>query len=172
MLTDITLLHKPDPISQILRMLNGGARTRRMQRGVYLCGHWNFEREVMEPLAEFWKRDKPPYYMDFPVAFHKRYPVRMSNDDWGTINTISEYGVCDSPEQLLDLYNFEDDTRKLVISMVEVRRERQPPEGGWRYHKWGPYIGEQNPRSEYLYHDNHIERVFTYNIYQVEGEGR
>ncbi|AFU87394.1 hypothetical protein CcrMagneto_gp224 [Caulobacter virus Magneto] len=82
---------------------------------------------------------------------------------------VESYGVCDSSEQLLacipDL--IDDPDTPYFISMVEVRREHQPASGGWRYHKWGPYIGEHQNRSEYLYDDTHIEAVYTFHIYTV-----
>lgn len=167
MLTDITLFSRPDPVAQVLRMINGGVRTKRLQRGVYLCGHWNFDREVAEPLVQFWKRNEPPFMLELPQTLHKKWPVRPHDNSWEQVDSLSEYGVCDSPEQLLSLYDFDADPRKLVISMVEVRREHQPPEGGWRWHKWGSYIGEQNPEHEYLYYDKHIDRVFTFHIYEI-----
>ncbi|AFU86705.1 hypothetical protein D869_gp209 [Caulobacter phage CcrRogue] len=82
---------------------------------------------------------------------------------------IDSYGVCDGPEQLLALIPdlIDDPDTNYFISMVEVRREHQPDRGGWRYHKWGPYIGEQKPEHEYLYHDTHIESVWTFHIYEV-----
>jgi hypothetical protein len=51
-------------------------------------------------------------------------------------------------------------------------RRRWPwPKSGWRYHKWGDYIGSQNPQSEYLYDDTHIDAVWTFHIYElVEGQ--
>uniref|UniRef100_A0AB74UNK8 Large polyvalent protein associated domain-containing protein n=1 Tax=Caulobacter phage BL57 TaxID=3348355 RepID=A0AB74UNK8_9VIRU len=82
---------------------------------------------------------------------------------------VESYGVCDGPEQLLacipDL--IDDPDTRYFISMCEVRREHQEPNGGWRYHKWGPYIGNQNPQYEYLYDDKHIDAVYTYHIYTV-----
>lgn len=82
---------------------------------------------------------------------------------------IGCYGVVDTPEQLLTFYDFEKDERKLVISFVKIEREAQSSTGGWRYHKWGNYIGNQDPQHEYLYDDKHIDRVYTYHIYEVLG---
>lgn len=74
---------------------------------------------------------------------------------------LPTYGVCDNYQQLLDMYDFENDPRLLFISMVEIRREFQPERDGWRYHKWGLYIGTQNPQCEYIY-------VWTFHIYEMK----
>lgn len=78
------------------------------------------------------------------------------------------YGVCDSYEQVLAHYpELEGDpTRLFVVVMVEVRREDQAEEGGWRWHKWGEYIGTHDIQEEYLYNEVGIDRVFTYSIYE------
>lgn len=78
------------------------------------------------------------------------------------------YGVCDSPEQLLEhLPHLAEDPEAYMVAMVEIRRDRQSDRGGWRWHKWGPYIGTQNPQHEYLYDEKHIDSVFTYHVYRV-----
>jgi hypothetical protein len=80
-----------------------------------------------------------------------------------------KYGVCDYPEQVFEKYpHFRDDDIKRIVTCVEVRRENEVAVGGWRYHKWGKYIGKQRPQSEYLYHDTHIDAVWTFHIYEVD----
>jgi hypothetical protein len=79
------------------------------------------------------------------------------------------YGVCDTWEQLkaaLPPVIFEPG-RDFVITLAVIERAKQDPEGGWRYHKWGPYIGTQNPRHEYLYDDKHIDKVYCWWIYEL-----
>lgn len=84
------------------------------------------------------------------------------------IGINDHYGVCDSPEQLLAyLPHLADDPELYMVAMVEIRREHQSDWGGWRWHKWGPYIGTQNPQHEYLYDEKHIDSVFTYHVYRV-----
>lgn len=76
------------------------------------------------------------------------------------------YGVCDDPMQVVanwpcllldDLEHF--------IAFNEVRRDEQPSSGGWRWHKWGSYIGEHETTQEYLYDEPDIEKVYTFKIY-------
>ena len=82
--------------------------------------------------------------------------------------TIGPYGVCDSVEQLLKACpELEaDKDRRFVITVTPVTRAQQPDSGGWRWHKWGDYIGTQNPQHEYLYDEKHIEEVLVYHIYE------
>lgn len=81
----------------------------------------------------------------------------------------SFYGVCDDYKQVLKNYKdlVEDKSRNYVIGLSTVTRESQPSEGGWRWHKWGNYIGTQNPQHEYLYDDKHIDKVYCYYIYEI-----
>lgn len=81
-----------------------------------------------------------------------------------------EYGVCDNYEQVLEKHKdlFDDTNKNYVVGLSTVKRENQSSEGGWRWHKWGEYIGKQNPQHEYLYDDTHIEKVYCYHIYEIE----
>lgn len=87
-------------------------------------------------------------------------------------NTIpNSYGIIDKPTDILDMWNFTDDPRYFMITVTEIKRENQPASGGWRYHKWGPYYGNQNPQNEYLFDDTHIDSVWVYHIYQIKDDG-
>lgn len=77
------------------------------------------------------------------------------------------YGVCDSIENLLgEEPVLEDSKREFVVTMTPVLRTNQEAEGGWRWHKWGMYIGYQDPQHEYLYDENEINLVYCYHIYE------
>lgn len=78
-------------------------------------------------------------------------------------------GVCDNYEQVLEHKEklLSDTDKKYVVGLSTVRRKDQSPEGGWRWHKWGEYIGTQNPQHEYLYDDTHIDTVYCYRIYEI-----
>lgn len=67
----------------------------------------------------------------------------------------TSYGVCDSPEQFLSKFGgiLDSAVRRFVVSLTPVWRANQPCEGGWRWHKWGPYVGDHDPQHEYLYDD-------------------
>jgi hypothetical protein len=60
---------------------------------------------------------------------------------------IVGFGVCDSPEQLARKFP------KFVgtVWLALVRRINQPSEDGWRWLKWGEYVGEYDISNvEYL----------------------
>jgi hypothetical protein len=94
----------------------------------------------------------------------EHYPILSGDDSFFG----SSYGVCDNPEQILAKFysDLMDPAREFIIVLVEVKRADQEPQGGWRWHKWGEYIGTQNPQNEYLYDDTHIDSVLTYSIYE------
>lgn len=80
----------------------------------------------------------------------------------------SPYGVCDSWEQILEMApGLESDPRPFVVFVSEIRHEGQTSPGGWRWHKWGPYIGNHRPQHEYLADEVGIDRVFVYHIIQL-----
>lgn len=87
----------------------------------------------------------------------------------GAPETKSSYGVADNIEQILEYAQvfIQDPVRQYVIEVAPVRKEHQPESGGWRWHKWGPYIGTQAPQWEYLYDEPDIEEVWTFHIHEV-----
>ena len=77
------------------------------------------------------------------------------------------FGVADNIEQVIDFYNKNECglfSGNHVISYFEVRKS---PTCGWRWHKWGPYIGTQEPQCEYLADEPEIEKVICFSIYKV-----
>lgn len=85
----------------------------------------------------------------------------LSNDIWN-------YGVCDNYQQLLDkcpeIVNSNE--RQFIVTLFQVDRDDQDEEGGWRWHKWGDYIGDETPTCEYLYDEPDIDRVYCYQVYE------
>lgn len=63
-------------------------------------------------------------------------------------------GVSDNIEQIKEYYKeeIEDPNRKFFIHLTPVWQEKEyaGKGGGWRWHKWGNYIGKLNPQCEYL----------------------
>lgn len=79
---------------------------------------------------------------------------------------LSSFGVVDDVENLLSLYDFENDPRRLAITFTPIFKKDEPAEGGWRWHKWGPYYGAYKPQYEYLY-DESIDKVMIYHIREI-----
>jgi len=103
---------------------------------------------------------------EFQLKHGQQRPMDMGWPDCGPEQ--SSYGVCDDWSQVVEQApSLLTDSRKFVIFIGEVVRAEQPEWGGWRWHKWGPYIGTKNPQHEYLYHDRDIDRVFCYRIIQL-----
>lgn len=98
-------------------------------------------------------------------------PVEFKNDDKFSDyydTTINVYGVADSIDQIKAKYKEVIDSPALiVISVTEMNRSEQSESDGWRWHKWGEYIGTQDPQMEYLYDEPVIEQVFVFHVYSV-----
>lgn len=102
----------------------------------------------------------------------RRKPIGQTTEELrarlGDEDCPSDYGVCDSPEQVTDRWpRIIVDRRPFVIAFTPFLRADQPEQGGWRWHKWGEYIGTQEPTHEYLYDEPHIDKVYTFHIYEV-----
>jgi hypothetical protein len=84
---------------------------------------------------------------------------------------ICTYGVCDSPAQFFETKIGQyvvNDPRPMCVSFTAMHRSEQDPRGGWRWHKWGEYIGIQEPTCEYLYDEPVIVLVYVYHMYLLE----
>lgn len=80
------------------------------------------------------------------------------------------YGVADNAEQVVEFYNRNEDgvfSGNHVIVFFDVYRDKRFPFSGWRWHKWGPYIGTKKPSKEYLNDEPEIDHVICFNIYKV-----
>ena len=121
---------------------------------------------------------KPEEYFEHYTTGVYRHDGYLFNSDLFIDEHCSEivvdkwvgYGVCDNYHQVLETYRdlLSLPTQKFVIMLSTVTRASQPERGGWRWHKWGEYIGTQNPQHEYLYDDTHIDKVYCFSIYEVE----
>lgn len=76
------------------------------------------------------------------------------------------YGVCDNVEQVIEMYKLNDSEKQFTISMTPMRKEHQSENGGWRWHKWGEYIGTQESTAEYLYDEEKIDLIYVFDIYE------
>lgn len=64
------------------------------------------------------------------------------------------YGVADNLQQIKEYFSkqIHDPENRYWISIhyISQNKERAGKGGGWRWHKWGPYIGNLEPKCEYL----------------------
>jgi len=82
----------------------------------------------------------------------------------------NNYGVCDNYSQVLKEYpELENDKdRKFIVELRVIIKEENL---GWRWFPHGKYIGELNPKCEYLKdEDDSIQKVICFYIYEVEEE--
>lgn len=146
MFIDIKL--KTDPgMAAIEKIISGGLEDQRIGKGQFLCGHWSLHYSFPGWHEGCWEA-----YNDIEI-----------DGQW-----FGSYGVCDSPEQFMEKIgkHLEASSDKYVVCFVKIRKDEQSPSGGWRWHKWGEYIGKQEPQCEYIYDEPVIEEVYTYHFYK------
>lgn len=135
------------PTDPILTILADGEEITRVAKGIYL-GPLNSQLRFEHLIKDEWP--------DFEVQD-------------GSVADCP-YGVCDYPGQVLvHAPQLMDSERKFVLLHTRVWKFDQPSSGGWRWHKWGPYIGVFEPTTEYLYDEPEIEEVFGYHVYEMKG---
>ena len=87
-------------------------------------------------------------------------------------NAYESYGVCDHWSQILTKFkHIQTSVIPYIIRVSLVSKDLQPENGGWRWHKWGPYIGafrSQAAQYEYLYDTPDVEKVFIYEVHEVK----
>lgn len=82
------------------------------------------------------------------------------------------YGVVDSPKQFQTKFSesLESDSRQLLVSVAHIPKDssNKGKGGGWRWHKWGQYLGDGHPRQEYLDDEDKFENgVWVFNVYDL-----
>ena len=155
MLKTPSLRGRGDPILEAIA-LAGGRFTgyRQIREGVLEIG--SFSGDLL-----IWGRNAPHHHMGYPEVEGLKNP----------------YGVCDSPQQFLKKYEalLEQDERTFVVTFTHVAKDpgNKFQGGGWRWHKWGPYIGEGEPTQEYLDDEEKFDQgVYCYHVYQIDGPNK
>lgn len=152
MFVDVEFEVRPD-VGVILAIIGDGSpEATRLDVGLYQVRHFSFEHVAKAKLEPYWQE------------------MRTFDDvESGVTLLPSEYGVCDSPDQFVGKFGgvLKSSSRKFCVSFTKICRDDQPESGGWRWHKWGPYVGEHEPTVEYLRDEPQIEVVFAYHVYEV-----
>ena len=74
----------------------------------------------------------------------------------------------DQGENLVEYMNSLDEEVKFVLLLTPIVNEHNPSNrGGWRWHKWGEYIGKHTIQYEYLDHEEGIDFVFIWELIPV-----
>lgn len=152
----------------------------RIARGVYAAHNFNTRnvvQKVVDDVPAFMETrggdDAIQRYMEHlrkhKRAMNKLYSQKYKRGPYKDFISYGAYGLCDSPEQLFERYpHLVDDDVPRFATFYKISRESQSPQGGFRYHKNGTYIGKQKPRHEYLYDDKHIDFICGFHLYRVE----
>jgi hypothetical protein len=143
MLINEPKIYQQDPIyAAIAKALGGSDETIELKNGIYQLGCFGG--------SSF-------------LGNYEHYPnFDEVNDDYR-----GPYGVADDIDQILAKYpELEASDRKFIVTVTPVVKADQSPHGGWRWHKWGTYIGTHDIQCEYLYDEQGIEQVFCFHIYE------
>jgi hypothetical protein len=135
-------LQTDQALSLIYNALGQGGEPIETEPGVYYCPHFNLGNEIQNEKDE---------YFEF--------------EDY----SLSPYGVCDNLEQIKEKYAkwLNSPDFDFCVSLTPVEASSQPRDGGWRWSKWGEYIGTQNPCREYLHDEPEIELIYCFHIYRL-----
>ncbi len=82
----------------------------------------------------------------------------------------NEVGVADNYQQVLAAYPLavQHPTRRFCLSVTPIRRSEAPAKGGWRWKKWGRYLGTQEPAADYIADEPIIEEVVVFRWYELQ----
>lgn len=107
----------------------------------------------------------------------KEFRKRLDNIPRGNLSTYLNmdlnawtYGVADNIKQIIEFYIANRDNYfkgNHVILATEIYKDITKPCSGWRWHKWGEYIGAKSPKCEYLNDEPEIDKVICFSIYKV-----
>lgn len=129
------------------------------ETGIYQSSFaFNFPKEEFEEFKGILNIPFDQTYELFKPTYHKE-----------------QYGVADSIEQIKEYFKeeIEDPDKKYFIACTPVfqEKENKGKGGGWRWHKWGQYIGKLNPQYEYLDDEEFgedFEYVICFHIYEIK----
>ena len=69
---------------------------------------------------------------------------------------------------LFNLIKNEPNYQFILLLTPIINNHDKSAWGGWRWHKWGEYIGKHNPQYEYLNHETEIDYVLVWKLCPVE----
>lgn len=127
----------------------------RLDAGVYQIPHFSFEILLACSDGILREGGDEEWYWD-------------SDDVPALPGGTPRYGVCDSVGQFMEKYGdaLKADAGSYCLSFTRVAKADQGPTGGWRWHKWGPYVGNGEPTTEYLYHEPKFDEVFVFEVHR------
>lgn len=138
-------------IVRILSVMGQVSKPVKLKEGVFISKTFSLNNLVVDSV-------KVEPFPEFPYE---------SFDDY-----IATYGVCDTFEQVYEHFKdvlWNNKERKFFLSFCPVYKKDQPPADGWRWHKWGKYIGTHEIEYEYLVDEVGIKMVYCFQLHEVTG---
>lgn len=138
-----------------------------IEDGIFETSSYSFHYYI-EDCSEWKTVDKSTLFKNGNIFNCK--PDNDSNEIacWDGVLTV--YGVADNLDQIKNYFKdvINNPNVNFAISFVRLKKENEPKKGGWRWHKWGEYIGMQNPQCEYLADEPEIEEVLVFHGHFIQ----
>lgn len=131
----------------------------------------------------YWTGLNPENLIEYATnyTFYRRYPSLA----YGVSDNASQ--VLNNLEHALDVYLTKDSTHDFftrgkrlyrhltehpdavyVIRFTPIFNHHNGTSGGWRWHKWGRYLGKHTPKYEYLDEETNIDYVLVWRLYPLK----
>lgn len=154
-----TLVNKPNNLSEI----TGNASTKHNNWQDYKDLGEEFIIEINDEIEDgIWITSTLNFHVNLKYcSTHSvvdNYPGNIPNfvtDDLKYINSVLKDYIQNPNEEF-------------VISVSEIYKEDQSETDGWQYYKWGQFIGDVNPDSDYLYDSTVHDLVYCVHVYKLE----
>lgn len=174
MLKNVPLSNKSssDVLMLIESISNPGDSIVNIQPGVYESKSFNIVSAYLDKSSVY--EYNHPLIRKIEKEIHDKYKDQNLMKAFTEIRDVTEeyqsfYGICDNLEQVLEKYKdkVKDPNKNYIVTLTPVLRSEQPSDYGWRFHKWGEYIGTHDIVYEYLYDQADIDLVYVYHLYRT-----
>lgn len=141
--------------------------------GIYMSdlnGHYDIEELTnFNEVDEFELIDKYKFFPMSGVSDNasqvKNYLNKIINI---YLNGTSKDEYFFEGQGLFNLIKNEPNYQFILLLTPIINNHDKSSWGGWRWHKWGEYIGKHNPQYEYLDHEDGIDYVLVWKLCPVE----
>lgn len=141
--------------------------------GIYMSdlnGHYDIEGLTnFNEVDEFELIDKYKFFPMIGVSDNasqvKNYLNKIINI---YLNGTSKDEYFFEGQGLFNLIKNEPNYQFILLLTPIINNHDKSSWGGWRWHKWGEYIGKHNPQYEYLDHEDGIDYVLVWKLCSVE----
>ena len=130
-------------------------------------------KNILSDIKDTLKNFDGVYWCDQLDLYDDFLNEKIKEVYWDIDRPIVGYGVADNASQVIKHFKklekkYKIDLGDCVIALRPIAKKWQPSDGGWRWHKWGEYIGVKKPQCEYIYdEDDSINFVWCYQLFQV-----